>query len=361
VILSQNFFRKEWPQKELDGLTARDDGKSKIILPIWYKITAADVKHYSPILADKLSVYYSGSTKGVIRKILRAIYRDRAAQSGWTPRMIKTENGIEWVILPVRPRYGRVICIGRFPVTNREYINFAKETRHPDPIGEKFEAGIWKGPFLPWDDPDYAAPEQPVTCVNFLDALAYSRWLNTNTKDVFVPSALLWDFAATGFQSALSLAKIPHVVPQETIHHQTSSPASIDHTGVRDNSLGVSDMFGNVWEWCGANMYVQASRLSILAGPRSFELDPELRGGSFLDNLDVVYPYLRSNILEDRFRTRHTDLGFRVAASLPLSEMPNEAVTLLEDQPPLAEEYWHISRFPDYLDYDIFDEDETET
>jgi hypothetical protein len=35
VVLSHNFFRKEWPQRELDGFTARDDGKSKVIIPIW--------------------------------------------------------------------------------------------------------------------------------------------------------------------------------------------------------------------------------------------------------------------------------------------------------------------------------------
>src|SRR4051812_10730466 len=51
VILSPHFLRKEWPQRELDGLTARDDGKEKIIIPIWYKISVGEVKNYSPPLA----------------------------------------------------------------------------------------------------------------------------------------------------------------------------------------------------------------------------------------------------------------------------------------------------------------------
>ena len=29
VILSESFFRKEWPQRELDGLAAREDGRDK--------------------------------------------------------------------------------------------------------------------------------------------------------------------------------------------------------------------------------------------------------------------------------------------------------------------------------------------
>src|SRR2546426_9088509 len=32
VILSPNFFKKEWPQKELDGLTAREVEGRKVVL-----------------------------------------------------------------------------------------------------------------------------------------------------------------------------------------------------------------------------------------------------------------------------------------------------------------------------------------
>ena len=86
VVLSKNFFRKEWAQKELDGLSARDDGKSKVIIPIWYKVSADDVKKFSPSLADKLSIDYTGSVPRVIRKVLRAIYKDRGGRSGWRPQ-----------------------------------------------------------------------------------------------------------------------------------------------------------------------------------------------------------------------------------------------------------------------------------
>jgi hypothetical protein len=36
VVLSEHFFRKEWPQRELDALTARETGGTRgIILPVW--------------------------------------------------------------------------------------------------------------------------------------------------------------------------------------------------------------------------------------------------------------------------------------------------------------------------------------
>lgn len=62
VILSRNFFSKNWPQYELDGLTAREIDGRKVILPIWYGITEKDVLKYSPSLADKIAIDSSKKT-----------------------------------------------------------------------------------------------------------------------------------------------------------------------------------------------------------------------------------------------------------------------------------------------------------
>lgn len=56
VVLSEWFFRKEWPQRELDGLVALEvDGRSRI-LPIWHKVSKDEVRRFSPTLADKLAM-----------------------------------------------------------------------------------------------------------------------------------------------------------------------------------------------------------------------------------------------------------------------------------------------------------------
>lgn len=73
VILSPDFLRKEWPQKELDGLVAREDGAEKVILPVWHNVTRAEVVSFSPPLADKLAVPTSKGLShvvGEIRKVL---------------------------------------------------------------------------------------------------------------------------------------------------------------------------------------------------------------------------------------------------------------------------------------------------
>ena len=49
VILSPDFFAKKWPQRELDGLTAREiDGEKKVVLPIWHKVTREYITRFSP-------------------------------------------------------------------------------------------------------------------------------------------------------------------------------------------------------------------------------------------------------------------------------------------------------------------------
>jgi hypothetical protein len=56
VVLSEAFFNKEWPQRELDGLFAREVNGEKVILPIWHKISKNEVMSYSPIIADLLAI-----------------------------------------------------------------------------------------------------------------------------------------------------------------------------------------------------------------------------------------------------------------------------------------------------------------
>src|SRR6266702_2239067 len=52
VVLSPDFFRKNWPQRELGALFALQDPRGKIILPVWHNITIGQIKEYSPMLAD---------------------------------------------------------------------------------------------------------------------------------------------------------------------------------------------------------------------------------------------------------------------------------------------------------------------
>lgn len=74
VILSTNFFLKPWPQRELDGLVARETASGKkAILPIWHGIDRAGVTAYSPTLADRVAALSSEGVDAVAAKIVAVL------------------------------------------------------------------------------------------------------------------------------------------------------------------------------------------------------------------------------------------------------------------------------------------------
>lgn len=66
VVLSEHFFRKEWTNKELDGLVALEVQGRTRILPIWHKVSKDEVANYSPMLADKVALNTSLKSIGEI-------------------------------------------------------------------------------------------------------------------------------------------------------------------------------------------------------------------------------------------------------------------------------------------------------
>lgn len=55
VVMSHAFFRKEWPQRELDGLVALQVRGRQRVLPVWHGLDHDDMLGYSPMLADTLA------------------------------------------------------------------------------------------------------------------------------------------------------------------------------------------------------------------------------------------------------------------------------------------------------------------
>jgi hypothetical protein len=68
VILSEHFFAKHWPQRELNGLATREVDGRKVILPIWHNISFERVREFSPTLADRIA---AKSTEGLDKLIDR--------------------------------------------------------------------------------------------------------------------------------------------------------------------------------------------------------------------------------------------------------------------------------------------------
>jgi hypothetical protein len=75
VVLSQHFFAKEWPQKELDGLVGREVNGRKVVLPVWHGIDAEGVRRFSPMLADRVAVSSQSGIAGVVKALIDAMQK----------------------------------------------------------------------------------------------------------------------------------------------------------------------------------------------------------------------------------------------------------------------------------------------
>ena len=74
VILSPRFLNKQWPQRELDGLIARETASGeKAILPVWYDLDAKLLLQYSPTLAERLAARSEEGIDMIVGKILRVL------------------------------------------------------------------------------------------------------------------------------------------------------------------------------------------------------------------------------------------------------------------------------------------------
>ncbi len=74
VILSPRFLEKEWPQRELDGLVARETATGqKALLPIWHDLDAKTLLRYSPALVDRLAANTLKGLGPVVAQIERVL------------------------------------------------------------------------------------------------------------------------------------------------------------------------------------------------------------------------------------------------------------------------------------------------
>lgn len=81
VIVSPNFLSKEWPQKELDALVARENGSEKVILPVWHDMSRGELAKRSPLLADRLAGDTRHGLEQVAAEIVRAVKEEATSSA----------------------------------------------------------------------------------------------------------------------------------------------------------------------------------------------------------------------------------------------------------------------------------------
>jgi len=153
---------------------------------------------------------------------------------------------------PVHPVFLSAYRIGRYPVTVEEYLRFVGDRGYD-------KASYWKeGGFGKWRWPaGWAArdeqvdnPTRPVVEVSWYEASAYAAWAGCR-----LPTEAEGERAARGINGR----KYPwgDEPPSERLANFSSDgkpsvghPTPVGAYPSGDTPEGVSDMAGNVWEWC---------------------------------------------------------------------------------------------------------------
>lgn len=99
VVISPAFLGKDWPQKELDGLVAREVGGRKVILPVWHNLDASVLLRHSPLLADRLATSSSKGLNHVVIELLAAIGHSSEAVASRTVRPASQLSRGERIVL----------------------------------------------------------------------------------------------------------------------------------------------------------------------------------------------------------------------------------------------------------------------
>lgn len=143
VILSPSFFKKEWPQKELDGLVAKEIDVVNVILPVWHNVDISEVKKYSLILSDKVAAKSSDGLENVVSKLMGVVKANIHDES------IKKEN------IPTFSEEETDILISALGSQGTIYLLERDQT----------------GKFLKISDRDYLYEKKPEFRISYLEAL----------------------------------------------------------------------------------------------------------------------------------------------------------------------------------------------
>lgn len=77
VVLSHNYFAKDWPRRELHALWGRENSKERKIFPVWHKITKEEIELYDPLLGRNWGITTEKGVDFVVKKLVETINHSR--------------------------------------------------------------------------------------------------------------------------------------------------------------------------------------------------------------------------------------------------------------------------------------------
>lgn len=198
-------------------------------------------------------------------------------------------------------------AIGKYAVTNAEYLRFVEETGHRSPERNSFDSKhrLWEGKTFP---PEIA--RQPVVNVSWSDASAYCAWLSKKTGRKFrLPTEEEWELAARGGLAGKAYPAGDSIDEQSAwFGHKWQGLKTLKDVDYgKPNGYGLYGMAGNVWQWV-EDWYVPIYDMRPVT--EELKLHRVIRGGSWANEADFLKVNYRS-FHPPEFRDLF--IGFRLA------------------------------------------------
>ena len=360
VIFSPYFIKKAWPQKEFYAVFHKEISSNEVkILPLFAGSESDKIEMLDkfPLIRDKLYLSWEDGVENIVLNLqqrLRLSGKTEIYRKEEPPQAIKTavvnntemilacqENDSmykseEWIWtkdnsimvkipsgkfwrgselgdgasneMPSTQVYLDEYFIDKYPVTNKQFMQFVDEYENANGIDYKTTAEIkgyaWECDGKEWikrtrNWRDYCSPStlnHPVVHISVKDAIEYSDWISKQ-----LPTEAQWEKAARGNDGSIYPWGNTHPIPNS---HAKFLDSSRNLTGTVDvfsseyiegkSPFGCFHLAGNVWEWCNDYyaQYPKSSKpLKNPAGPSVGQVDHETgetlyvnRGGSWIDS-----------------------------------------------------------------------------
>ena len=220
-------------------------------------------------------------------------------------------------------RIGYALAVGKYPVTVAQFARFVTDTHYDaGSTCKTYEGGAWDDHRAGrnWRNPGFSqSNNDPVVCMNFSDAQAYTAWISKKTHRVYrLLSEAEYEYVNRAgtvtpwwWGSDIASNRANCTACGNPVRHDGTIPVG----SFAPNAFGLYDTTGNAWSWvadCWQNGYEGAPTdgSAYVGGVCNKHMQ---RGGAWF----YVPGSLRSAIRgSDATELRNYHNGFRIARTL---------------------------------------------